>query len=341
MVVGCGGSSLSGKALACIAPAALAAGKKLHVLDNLDADGTAAFLAHTDIKDCCFFIVSKSGGTLETLAFVDLIFSALDEARIFTEIARRTAIMTMEDTNPLRKIAEQYAIPTLPHSPHLGGRFSILSAVGLLPAAFLGVNIHALRKGAAKALAAPSYSIEATALHYACLEGGINMHVMMPYSERLIGLAQWWRQAWAESLGKQQKGSTPIISLGPCDQHSQLQLYLDGPRDKLFTLLLPKSQGTGPTISENCEAEYIRGKTLGDITGAMQRATAETLMRNGCPVRKITIDAIEEETAGALLMQWTMEILLTAHLLQINPFDQPAVEESKHLARTYLTDCTF
>jgi glucose-6-phosphate isomerase len=147
-------------------------------------------------------------------------------------------------------------------------------------------------------------------------------------------------QLWAESLGKDGKGTTPIGALGPVDQHSQLQLYIAGPRDKLFTIVTIGTAGRGPRIAADLarlvgEPEFA-GKTIGDLVAAQGRATAETLAKNGCPVRTIHIEHLNEASLGELLMHFMLETIIAAHLLGVDPFDQPAVEEGKVLAKKYL-----
>ena len=163
---------------------------------------------------------------------------------------------------------------------------------------------------------------------------------MMAYADRLDRFTKWYVQLWAESLGKDGKGTTPIAALGPVDQHSQLQLYIAGPRDKLFTIITVGAAGRGPRI----DAELAKlagepglgGKTIGDLVAAQGRATAETLAKNGCPVRTIHSTQLDEAALGELLMHFMLETIIAAHLLGVDPFDQPAVEEGKVLAKQYL-----
>jgi glucose-6-phosphate isomerase len=163
----------------------------------------------------------------------------------------------------------------------------------------------------------------------------------MAYADRLERFTRWYVQLWAESLGKGGKGTTPIAALGPVDQHSQLQLYMAGPRDKLITVLTVASAGRGPRI----DADLARiagepdfgGKTIGDLAAAEGRATAETLAKNGCPVRTMHLERLDEAALGELLMHFMLETIIAARLLGVDPFDQPAVEEGKVLAKRYLT----
>ena len=171
-------------------------------------------------------------------------------------------------------------------------------------------------------------------------ERGLANTVLMPYCDRLDAFALWYRQLWAESLGKDGAGTTPIRALGPVDQHSQLQLYLDGPRDKMFTLVTLDCAGDGPRIdaalADDPALQYLGGRTMGDLLDAEQRATAESLARRGRPARRFHLDRLDETTLGALLMHFMLETIIAADLLGVDAFDQPAVEQGKVLAREYL-----
>jgi glucose-6-phosphate isomerase len=163
---------------------------------------------------------------------------------------------------------------------------------------------------------------------------------MMAYADRLERFTKWYVQLWAESLGKDGKGTTPIGALGPLDQHSQLQLFIAGPRDKLFTVVTADPSGRGPRMPADLaklsgEPDFS-GKTIGDLVAAQGRATAETLAKNGCPVRTITLPRLDERHLGELLMHFMLETIITADLLGVDAFDQPAVEEGKVLAKRYL-----
>ena len=178
------------------------------------------------------------------------------------------------------------------------------------------------------------------ALNIATAESGKTIAVLMPYSDRLERLSRWFVQLWAESLGKDGKGTTPIGALGPVDQHSQLQLYIAGPRDKLFTIVTVGAAGKGPRIDAALAARAgepdLGGKTIGDLVAAQGRATAETLAKNGCPVRTMHLERLDEAGLGELLMHFMLETIIAAHLIGVDPFDQPAVEEGKVLAKQYL-----
>ena len=346
VLLGTGGSSLGARALAALAPAG---GLELLVLDNLDPEGFAAFAPGQPLADTGLLIVSKSGGTAETLSQALICLPALRAAVGREALARQALVIVEPGNSALRQLAAVHGLRVLPHDPGLGGRFSVLSAVGLLPALLMGLDAGKLRQGAAEvldqALAATQPSevpaAVGAALSVALAERrGICEAVLLPYVGRLETFALWYCQLWAESLGKAGRGTTPLRALGPVDQHSQLQLYLDGPANKLFTLITLPMQGSGPAIpaaeAGRIGLDYLAGRRIGDLVAAMQRGTAEALAKRGRPVRVIELPRLDEAVMGALLMHFMLETILAAHLLGVDPFDQPAVEEGKMLARRYL-----
>jgi glucose-6-phosphate isomerase len=251
----------------------------------------------------------------------------------------------------LRDLLGQHGVTMLDHDPGVGGRFSVLTNVGLLPAAVLGLDIAAIRTGARAALApvldkksaADVPAAVGAALAVSLAESkGKPISVMMAYADRLERFTHWYVQLWAESLGKNGKGTTPVAALGPVDQHSQVQLFIGGPRDKLFTVVDVASAGRGPRMDGELATlagePGFGGKTIGDLVSAEARATAETLAKNGCPVRTIHLDRLDEASLGELLMHFMLETIIAAHLFGIDAFDQPAVEEGKVLAKRYLAD---
>jgi glucose-6-phosphate isomerase len=167
---------------------------------------------------------------------------------------------------------------------------------------------------------------------------------MMAYADRLEKFVKWYVQLWAESLGKDGKGTTPVGALGPVDQHSQLQLFIAGPRDKLFTIITTGMAGQGPRIDNDLAKlageDGFGGKAIGDLVAAQGRATIETLAKNGCPVRTLHIERLDALSLGELLMHFMLETIIAAHMLGVDPYDQPAVEEGKILAKRYLTGKT-
>jgi glucose-6-phosphate isomerase len=357
VLLGTGGSSLGGQTLAQLADyavpgvGALHAPPRLHFIDNLDPRSFETMLAKLPLATTRFVAISKSGGTAETLMQTIAALSALKLARLDA----RNAFLGISEPdkagkrNGLRDLLGKHQVTMLDHDPGVGGRFSALTNVGLLPAAALGLDIAAIRKGAAAALApvlAKKKAAEVPAALGAALavalaeSKGKSISVLMAYADRLERFTHWYVQLWAESLGKNGKGTTPVAALGPVDQHSQVQLYIGGPRDKLFTVVTVAGADLGPRIdgelAKLAGEPGFGGKTIGDLVAAEGRATAETLARNGCPVRMIHLAKLDEAGLGELLMHFMLETIIAAHLLGVDAFDQPAVEEGKVLAKKYL-----
>ena len=357
--LGTGGSSLGGQTLAQLAGHAvpgvglLRDPPRLHFMDNLDPESFGTLLTRLPLATTRFVAISKSGGTGETLMQTAAVLAALKQAgleqRIHELMLGLSEPPRAGQRNGLRDLLAPYKIPLLDHDPDVGGRFSVLTNVGLLPAAVLGLDIGAVRSGAAAALApvldnkpaAEVPSAVGAALSIALAETrGKRIAVIIAYADRLERFTRWYVQLWAESLGKDGKGTTPVGALGPVDQHSQLQLFIAGPRDKLFTVITVATAGRGPRIEADlaklCGEPDFANKTIGDLVAAQGRATAETLAKNGCPVRTIHLEKLNEASLGELLMHFMLEIIIAARLLGVNAFDQPAVEEGKVLAKKYL-----
>ena len=345
VVVGMGGSSYGGKAICALAQNSFAstAGTGVYFLDNIDPFTADQLLVSLELKTTTFLLVSKSGDTAETMAHALLLVSAVESRLGKAAVARHFMAITEPKDSALKRLADSYGMRTLDHDPGIGGRFSALSNVGLLPARVMGLDIRAVRQGAADVATlafatGESEPAKGAALHAALEERGRTLAVLMPYCDRLDPFNTWYRQLWAESLGKGGRGTTPLRSLGACDQHSQLQIYLDGPRDKFISLILLEQSGKGPLMPDMGDAtlSYLAGRTLGDLMEAEQRATLETLTRNRCPLRVFGITRLNEEVLGGLMMHFMLETMITGELMGVNTFDQPAVEEGKKLAREYL-----
>ena len=334
VVLGTGGASLGGQALAAVGPDRA----RLLFLDNGDGDRLDSVLGAPDLDRSGFLVVSKSGATAETLAQALLVLDSVTPANV--------TVITQPADSPLRRLAERFELQVLDHHPALGGRYSALSLVGLLPALFAGSDGAAARDGAhavlAAALAAPEHAAPAVgaALAVAAMQARPAASVvLMPYGPDLMPFGLWYRQLWAESLGKKGTGSTPILAPGPVDQHSQLQLFLDGPDDKLFTILEapdPAPRRVDGRLAEAIGTGYLGGRSMGELIAAQANATAEMLAQAGRPVRRLSVPAADARAIGALMMHFMLETVVAAHLLGIDPFDQPAVERGKGLVRRYL-----
>jgi len=349
LVLATGGSSQGGQALAALAES----GPRLHFMDNLDVAGLDSVLGSADLVRTAFLAISKSGATAEVLAQCLVALGRVRDALGEVAIKDRFIVIAEPGDNPLRRLADRWAMACLDHHPGIGGRYSVLSSVGLLPAMIGGLDPTAVRAGAAAVLddclGANDVTGVAPAIGAALAVAlkrhrGVSLSVLMPYDSRFAAFARWHRQLWAESLGKGGSGLTPIAALGPVDQHSQLQLYLDGPADKLITMIATDAAGTGPRIDaglgEGNGLAYLDQRTLGDVVAAFQQATWESLTAHGRPTRVIRVATGDGATIGALFMHFMLETLFAAHLLDVNPFDQPAVEQGKVRARHLLETAT-
>jgi glucose-6-phosphate isomerase len=321
-------------------------GPRVTFHDNPDPGSWAEALAHFDLKTTRFLVISKSGGTAETLMQALTAADAIEKAGGGKHLGQHFVAITEPGSGALRRFAAEIGCPVLDHPKNVGGRYSVLTICGALPAMLMGIDVPALREGAAGYVShalstAQPYCAEGAALHFALSEAGrLNDTVLWAYADRLNVFHAWWRQLWAESLGKDGKGSSPIGALGPVDQHSQLQLFRDGPGRSLYTLLSTDMAGNGPAapqeMSNRLGLDYLAGRAMGDLVDAEVRATAETLSRNGRPVRRIHLSRIDARGIGALLMHFMLETILMGKLMGVDPFDQPGVEEGKILARQYL-----
>jgi glucose-6-phosphate isomerase len=357
--LGTGGSSLGGQTLAQLKDYAVpgagrfADGPRVHFLDNLDPITFEHVLNRLPLASTRFVAVSKSGGTGETLMQSIAVLSCLRRAGLKASPA--DCILGLSEPrkpggkNGLRDLLEPEGIEFLDHHTGVGGRYSVLTNVGLLPAAVLGLDVRAVRQGAAVAYDSlrgenpreAAAAVGAALLFAAQLEGKA-IAVNMAYSDRLERFTRWWVQLWGESVGKDGKGIQPVAAIGPVDQHSQLQLYLAGPNDKLFTVITTGVAGRGPVmdaeLAKRAGEPGFAGRSIGDLVAAQGRATADTLARNGRPTRQIHVEALNERTLGELLMHFMLETILAGYAMGIDPFDQPAVEEGKILAKRYLEE---
>ncbi len=351
VVMGSGGSSLSGKTLVALKDQGFGpvpGRPKLWFLDNVDPATFATLLERLPLARTGFIAISKSGGTPETIAAFLTLTAAVEAKLGKAALATNVLAITEAADNPLRRQATSMGCTILEHDPKVGGRYSALSLVGMLPAMIAGLDCAAVREGAASVLdpvlAANDVAGIAPALGAALSVGlarekGINITVLMPYVDRLNTFGSWYRQIWAESIGKQGVGTTPAIALGTVDQHSQVQLYLDGPADKLFTFLIQDTAGQGATLRPGGDKalEYLTGHTMGDLLQAEADGTATATVQAKRPTRVIRVAEVDERTIGALMMHFILETIFAAHLWKIDAFDQPAVEQGKVLTRQYLS----
>lgn len=320
---------------------------RLFVCDNIDPETFSGLMDLIDFKHTCFIVISKSGKTTETAA---QFFLVLDKLRQTLGGNWREHIVVITDpaAGELRPFAKSEGLSSFPLEPKLGGRFSVLSPVGLFPAACLGIDIEGLLDGARSMArrcsepdldANPAYMIGSS--HYLMdVRKRKPISVMIPYSDALMLTADWYAQLWAESLGKNGRGQTPVKALGATDQHSQVQLYMEGPPDKVFTFLCTQSfrvPNNQTSITNPFDSfGYLKGHDLGTILHAEQMATMQALARAHRPSLTVTLPTINAHHIGALFMAYEIATAFAGALYNINPFDQPGVELGKVLTREML-----
>jgi glucose-6-phosphate isomerase len=361
VVLGIGGSGLGAVTLrdALLGPAwnELAAEERehyprLYVLDNADPHSVASLLERLDLRRTLFNVVSKSGSTAETMAQYLVVKGRLQGVVDEEKVRGHFLFTTDPNAGALRRIAEAEEVPSLPVPPNVGGRFSVLSPVGLLPAGVCGIDLDALVAGA-RAMEERSRSGElgrnpagllAVLLHAADTELGAPIHVLMPYCDRLRSFALWFQQLWAESLGKtvtgpdglrRELGPTPLPAVGATDQHSQVQLFMEGPRDKVVVFLAVSDPGKDvpipPLHPEIDQLGYLGGRTLAELLEAERIATTEALRRQGRPSLTLEVERVDAHTLGALLMLFEAATVYAGALYGVDPLDQPGVELGKRL----------
>lgn len=304
VVLGIGGSSQGLKALAS-ALQLFEQKPRLFILESPDPRSIRLLMNRIDLSKTCFNVISKSGNTIETLTLFEYFRSHITKDQI--------VITTEKGEGKLYQQVQKENLTHLEIPKNVGGRFSVFSAVGLFPLAFLGLDIETLLDGARKADISNAYQ-NGTAHFLLNRDHHKTISVMMPYADCLFDFGRWYAQLWAESLGKEGKGQTPLVALGPQDQHSLAQLFLDGPKDKVVTLI--------KIAAEPNDA-------LGELLEKECMATAKALAEKGCPVVTLTLPQLDAFHMGELLMTYQMQTAFVGHLMGINPYDQPAVESIK------------
>ncbi|HCW32328.1 MAG: glucose-6-phosphate isomerase, glucose-6-phosphate isomerase [Candidatus Peregrinibacteria bacterium GW2011_GWE2_39_6] len=346
VILGIGGSALGAK---CLQQALVSVKEnfKMHVLDNIDPSLIRDLASQLNYKRTLFLVISKSGETLETLAQY-FYFQKEVELREL-KIADHFIFVTDRKNGLLQKIAQENPqIKTFVIPAKVGGRFSVLTAVGLLPVGLLGVDFRPLLKGARMMrdrFLSPDFAenlpFQLAAIQYLLGKKGKTMNVLMPYSQKLIGFADWWRQLLAESIGKNENtGLTPITSLGVTDQHSQIQLYNQGPNDKLFILLEVMDFGVNiPFVNpypNNPVINFLKTSSFNQLMEVEKEATKAALIKNNRPVISLKIPQVDGENLGALLLLFQGATAFLGEFYEINAFDQPGVELGKRLTKQFL-----
>ncbi len=353
LVLGIGGSALGARAFdEALGPDSgrsdrPACGRRVVVLDSVDPTRVLLTLGRLDPERTAVVVISKSGGTVETAALFRVVMPWL-RAAVGPRWSQRVAVITDREQGALRPLAREHGLAALPIPDDVGGRFSVLTAVGMLPAAYLGLDLAALRAGAEAMREQvlrrdlgtnPAWRFAAA---HDLWWGHANISVLLSYCDRLGALGEWFQQLWGESLGKLRPdgssvGWTPVRAQGPVDQHSQLQLWQEGPRDKLLSVLRVADHGASVVIGgeegpERSVGAYLAGRTLEELMDAERRGTTAALVEAGRPVIELRIDRVDEFSVGALVVFLEQATALTGLLSGVDPFDQPGVEAGKRFA---------
>lgn len=353
LLIGIGGSDLGARALNQIFPSS--SKKQVFFLgDTADPIEINRVCSAIDWKKCAVIPVSKSGSTVETITVFlyarDLLIKAVGKEKHKKHIY----MLTEDNPSVLHNIAIRQEYTLIPHPQNIGGRWTVLSIVALLSSAFTGANVKELRKGArdfynmAK-LSKNNPAMKYAMLHYLGCKQGQSLAVLMPYSSRLESFGAWYRQLFAESLGKAKNrkgkivntGVTPIVAVGPKDQHSQVQLYNDGPYDKLITFIRVESTVSNEMVPKHWKGEesiaYLDSWSYHDLLNIEQESTAQALKVHKRPSGTISIPELSEYYVGQLFILFELACVYLAELFDINAFDQPGVEEGKQWMKNKLT----
>jgi glucose-6-phosphate isomerase len=368
VVLGIGGSALGITALTtALKPAYYnlltrrgRGGPRIFVMDNIDAQTFSQMQKICPPKKTLYNVISKSGSTAETVTQMMVVCDAIERTMGKEAVAERVVVTTnprAEKPNLLHRVADTYGLKTFEIPLNVGGRFSVFSPVGMFAAEMLGMDVQAIREGcrdmdercqSTDLKANPAY-LRAAVQYLADTRKGKTMCVMMPYSDALKDVADWYRQLWAESLGKQKSldgadvyaGQTPIKALGVTDQHSQVQLYREGPNNKIFTIVevgrFDKTIRVPDVLSGINDLDYLRGKSMNKLMAAELQGTIDALKVSRRPVIRVTLPRVNAHTFGQLLYMLQLETAMAGRLYNVQTFDQPGVEEGKRIARELMS----
>ncbi len=340
IVFGTGGSNLGARALINIYQHKL--NKKIDFYDNIDPVIFEKSLGNIDFAFTGFIIISKSGATPETLCQLGAIIQlALDKKSLSTFYSNCMFITEFKDS-PMFNIAKTNDCLLLEHKKDIGGRYSIFSNVGMVPAIISGLEVREIQKGARGVLEKDQNDdcFKLGQLFKFQPQINFNSSVIMTYSDVLQYFGKWYLQLWAESIGKDKKGITAIHSVGTTDNHSQLQLFLDGPTDKFFTFITTTHSNKGLKINADimneAKVDYLVNKKMGDLMQAEQQATLDIFTQNNIKFREIFIPNIDLYSMGSLMAMSIIETVAACVYFEVDPFNQPAVEQGKILTKKYL-----
>ena len=333
LIIGMGGSILGAKAIYDFLKHKTK--KNFIFIDNLDENYLKSIKKNNNLSKSLFIIISKSGNTIETISNTYFFKSFLK--------SKNTIILTENKNSFLRNLAKEKKFNFLEHKKFIGGRYSVLSEVGMLPAYLMGFKVENFKKNLGKFIYNKKIILSSANLINKLKIKNAKILVFFNYVPELNNFLYWSQQLFAESLGKNKKGFIPVISNAPKDHHSLLQLYLDGPKDKVFYIVSSSKRGNLKTKSDffNDNVQYLRKKKYNNIKDSQKNAFLRVLKNKKIPFREINIQKFNEDTIGKLFLQFIMETIFLGKLINVNPFDQPAVEEVKVLTKKFLVSKKF
>jgi len=340
VVFGTGGSNLGARALINIL---VDQPDNILFFDNIDPLFFQSQILKLDFATTGFIVISKSGTTPETLSQLGTIVNIANEKNILNTLYKNMMVITEFKDSALFNIAKKNNCLLLEHQDDIGGRYSVFSNVGMVPAIIAGLNVKKIHEGVVKLLNKNDFNnaFKFAQMFKYSVSNNFSSSVLMTYSDGLNYFGKWYLQLWAESIGKQNRGVTALHATGTTDQHSQLQLYLDGPKDKFFTIIKSNYKNKGLLIDsqlmKNESIDYLVNKKMGDLMHAEQDATIDTFKLNGFKFREIFIETINEENIGMLMANSIIETIAACIYFDVDPFDQPAVEQGKVLTKKYLS----
>jgi len=340
VVFGTGGSNLGARALINIL---VDQPDNILFFDNIDPLFFQSQILKLDFATTGFIVISKSGTTPETLSQLGTIVNIANEKNILNTLHNNMMVITEFKDSALFNIAKKNNCLLLEHQDDIGGRYSVFSNVGMVPAIIAGLNVKKIHEGVVKLLNKNDFNnaFKFAQMFKYSVSNNFSSSVLMTYSDGLNYFGKWYLQLWAESIGKKNRGVTALHATGTTDQHSQLQLYLDGPKDKFFTIIKSNYKNKGLLIDSQLmkdeSIDYLVNKKMGDLMHAEQDATIDTFKLNGFKFREILIETINEENIGMLMANSIIETIAACIYFDVDPFDQPAVEQGKVLTKKYLS----
>ena len=324
-IIGMGGSILGAEAIYNFFKNKIK--KNFYFFNNLNEDEVTNFKKEINLSKVLFIIISKSGNTVETI-------SNMFSLKIIKRNAKNIILISEKNNNSLHFLAKKYSLFFVEHKNYIGGRYSVLSEVGTIPALLMGINVIKLRSKILNVLnKKEKYFLKESTVNLARLMNfkKIKTIIFLNYVPELEKFLYWCQQLIAESLGKNNKGFLPMISNVPKDHHSLLQLYLDGPKDKLFHIFhINKKSKEKINLNKFMKSNrYLNNKSLSAVKTAQKNALKEAFIKNGVPFREFELKSFNEESLGKLFSYFIIETVILGKLLNINPYDQPAVEQVK------------